>query len=227
MSTIFITGITRGIGRACAERFRQSGWRVMGCARPSDRLKALADDWPDAKLFPADLERAEDLRNLCRALETLEIDALVNNAGVFIPGALSEEADGVFERTLQVNLAAPYHLTRAVLPRMKAQRAGTIVNVSSTAGVVGYPNGGSYCVSKHGLMGLTRALREELKPVGVRVVAVLPGATLTDSWSGTDLPPERFMTPEAVAEVVYCACALPAGVVMEDVALRPQLGDIG
>ena len=110
---------------------------------------------------------------------------------------------------------------------MKARRSGTIVNLCSTASLVGYPNGGSYCVSKFGLLGLTRALREELKPAGVRVVAVSPGATLTDSWAGSDLPAERFMTPEAVAEVVYCACALPSGAVMEDVVLRPQLGDLG
>lgn len=224
---IFISGITQGIGRACAERFRQGGWQVAGCARPSGRLDKLKQTWPEACLFATDLYDPAQVEALARQLADLELDALLNNAGVFLPGGISTEPLGQLERTLQLNLLAPYHLARAVLPRMKARRQGTIVNLGSTAGLVGYPNGGSYCISKFALQGLSRALREELKPAGIRVVSVSPGATLTESWAGTDLPPERFMRPEDVAEAVWLACTLPAGTVVEDIVLRPQLGDLG
>jgi short-subunit dehydrogenase len=178
-------------------------------------------------LLPADLYDPAAVEQLARQLADLNVEVLLNNAGVFLPGGISTEEPGHLERTLQLNLLAPYHLTRAVLPRMKARGHGTIVNLGSTAGLVGYPNGGSYCISKHALQGLSRALREELKPTGVRVVSVSPGATLTESWAGTDLPPERFMRPEDVAEAVWLACNLPVGTVVEEIVLRPQLGDLG
>lgn len=96
----------------------------------------------------------------------------------------------------------------------------------STASIVPYVNGGSYCISKFALLGMSRVLREEMKPFGVKVTAVLPGATLTASWDGTDLPKERFMQPEDVAEAIWTAYSLSPNSVLEELLIRPQLGDI-
>jgi NADP-dependent 3-hydroxy acid dehydrogenase YdfG len=89
-----------------------------------------------------------------------------------------------------------------------------------------YTNGGSYCVSKFALYGLTKVLRAELMPHDIRVTAILPGATLTASWEGVDLPPERFMKPEDVAESVYSAYTVSRHSVVEEILIRPQLGDL-
>ena len=153
-------------------------------------------------------------------------ELLVNNAGAYLPGSLHEEDDGTFEAMIAVNVASAYHLTRALLPAMIARGSGTIINVCSTASITPYVNGGSYCIAKHALHGFSKTLREELKPHGIRVVSLLPGATLTASWAGTELPPERFMPAEDVAEVAWTAWALSGRSVIEEVLLRPMLGDL-
>ena len=106
------------------------------------------------------------------------------------------------------------------------RRQGHIFMMCSTASITAYTNGGSYCISKFALLGLSRVLREEVKESGVRVTAILPGATLTASWEGADLPPDRFMQATDVADAVWTACALPKTAVIEEILLRPQLGDI-
>jgi short-subunit dehydrogenase len=109
---------------------------------------------------------------------------------------------------------------------MIERRSGMVLNVCSTASIAAYPNGGSYSIAKHALYGFSRNLREEMKPHGVRVVALLPGATLTDSWAGVPLQEARLMPAEDVADAAWMAWALSARSVVEDIVLRPQLGDI-
>src|SRR3546814_918439 len=153
-------------------------------------------------------------------------DSMVNNAGAYRPGQVHDEEDGVLEAMLAANLFGAYRVTRRLLPAMMARKSGTVVNVCSTASIVPYVNGGSYCIAKHALHGFSKTLREEMKPHGIRVVALLPGATLTASWDGVDLPPERFMPPEDVAEIVWSACRVSPRTVVEDIVMRPMLGDI-
>ena len=114
-----------------------------------------------------------------------------------------------------------------VLPGMMARGSGTIINVCSTASITAYPDGGSYCIAKHALHGFSRTLREEMKPHGIRVVSLLPGATLTASWEGVDLPPERFMPAVDVAEMAWAVHGMSPRTVVEEILMRPFLGDIG
>jgi short-subunit dehydrogenase len=109
---------------------------------------------------------------------------------------------------------------------MKARRQGHVFNICSIASIKAYPNGGSYAISKFALLGFTKVLREELKEDGIRVTAVLPGATRTSSWDAVPLPEERFMKPEDVADAVFGAYSLSPRSVVEEVLIRPQLGDI-
>jgi NAD(P)-dependent dehydrogenase (short-subunit alcohol dehydrogenase family) len=227
--TIVITGISRGIGRAVAERFAAGGWQVLGCASGQAGLDALRQTLPEAKTWAVNLRDKAQTQAFAQQIlaEYGPPAALLNNAGIFRPGSLTQEADGDFEAQMALNLAAPYYMCKAFGAAMAQAGSGTIVNLGSTASITAYPNGASYCISKFALHGLTQVLREELKPAGVRVVSILPGATLTDSWAGTDLPPERFMAPQDVAETVWLACNLPPRTVIESIVLRPQLGDIG
>jgi short-subunit dehydrogenase len=109
---------------------------------------------------------------------------------------------------------------------LKAEKDGHIFNMCSIASFKAYANGGSYAISKFAMLGLSKCLREELKPHGIRVTAIMPGATKTASWDGVDLPDSRFMKIEDVADAVYAVYALSKNSVVEEIVIRPQLGDI-
>ena len=149
----------------------------------------------------------------------------MNNAGAFIPGKISEEEEGDFEKMIDTNLSSAYHITRSLISLAKNSKAH-IFNMCSTASIMPYVNGGSYCISKYALLGMTKVLREEMKPFGVKVTAILPGATLTTSWEGSDLPEDRFMKADDVAHAVWGAYAMSDHSVVEEIIIRPQLGDI-
>jgi short-subunit dehydrogenase len=155
-----------------------------------------------------------------------QIDILVNNAGFFVPGDISTEPDGAFERTMYANIFSAYYMTRSILPAMKTLKSGHIFNMCSIASIKAYANGGSYAISKFALLGFSKCLREELKSFGIRVTAILPGPTMTASWDGIDLPESRFMKVEDVADSVYAAYSLSTRSVVEEIIIRPQLGDI-
>lgn len=227
---ILITGGTRGIGRAISLRFLREGFRVFTCGSHAGSVSKLKIENPSERLHVAqvNLEIREELLAWIEAVAAISpnLNVLVNNAGIFLPGSIESEEEGVFEKVMAINLAAAYHASRACLPLLRKAEKAHIFNISSTAGIMAYPNGGSYCISKFGLMGMSKVLREELKPSGIRVTSVVPGATFTDSWAGAGLPPERFMRPEDIAEAVFSAWQMPAGTVVEEILIRPQAGDI-
>jgi len=155
-----------------------------------------------------------------------EIGILVNNAGIFEPGAIHNEAEGVLERQMATNVFSGYHLSRMFLPQMIERCSGHIFNICSVASIKAYTNGGSYCISKYAVYGMTKVLREELKPYKIKVTAILPGATLSGSWEGTTLPESRFMQAADIADAVFMASQLSAGAVIEEILMRPMEGDI-
>lgn len=231
---IIITGGSRGIGKAIAEKFVSNGWNAAICSLNDERIQKAKQDLreinPGSKVFAEAVNvnnKAKVLAFAEKAKQVLgEIDILVNNAGIFVPGSIHEEGNGVMEETMAVNFYSAYHLTRAVLPEMIAREQGHIFNICSTASLRAYPNGGSYSISKFALLGFSKNLREEMKAFGIKVTAVCPGPTLTDSWAGFDGPPERMMKPRDVAEAIWNTCSLAPQTVVEEIILRPMLGDI-
>jgi short-subunit dehydrogenase len=231
---IVVSGGTKGIGRAIVELFAQKGYEVVTCSRSIERLHEMKKEVnakiPGAKIkvFKADLAIKSEALDFGQFVVDLggAVDVLVNNSGLFIPGQIHNEEDGVLEQMISTNLYSAYHLTRFLLPSFIGQKKGDIFTICSTASFVPYTNGGSYCISKFALYGMNKVLREEMKPHGVRVVSILPGATLTSSWEGVDLPSERFMKPEDVAESIWSAHQLSKNTVIEEILLRPQLGDL-
>ncbi len=234
---IVVTGGSKGIGRAVVSRFLRAGFPVATCARSTADLTALSIELTAAiagaelHTLPADLSLQQDCTRFAAFVLALgqPVEVLVNNAGAFLPGRLQDEpADGSqLRQMLAVNLLSAYDVTLPLLPGLIARGRGHIFTICSTASVTAYPNGGSYGIAKHALLGFTKNLREELKPSGVRVTAVLPGPTLTASWAGVDLPPERFVQAEDVAEAVFSAFSMSAHAVVEELLIRPQLGDLG
>lgn len=229
-----VTGGSQGIGRALILKLAEAGFSIATCARNEAPLKELADElrqtYPAAELMyrTVDVSQADQVRQFAEAVRQPDasLEILVNNAGVFIPGQIHQEEAGVFEQTMHTNVFGAYYLTRALIGDMIARQRGHVFNVCSTASITAYANGGSYCVSKFALLGMSKVLREEMKPNNVRVTAVLPGATLTQSWAGTELPADRFMPPEDVAEMMLAAYRLSDRSVVEEILLRPQRGDI-
>jgi short-subunit dehydrogenase len=230
--TIVITGATKGIGRAIAEKFAAEGFNLGLCSRSEKDLKnlkaALQNGKAEILIQKCDVSKLADLKlfaqNIIRTFKT--VDVLVNNAGVFIPGQVYNEKAGILEKLIETNLYSAYRLSRLLLPGMMKRKSGHIFNMGSVASKQAYPDGGSYSISKFALLGFSKALREEMKPYNIRVTSLLPGATLTESWNGTTLPASRFMKAEDVAKSVWDIYNLSENTVVEEIILRPILGDL-
>ena len=229
-----ITGASRGIGKAVARIFALHGYDLYLCSKNEEPLFRTIDEIK--KDFPAIAVdgKALDLGNKQQAQLFGEwvnsnadtLDVLVNNAGNFIQGNVSDEPDGALESMIAVNLYSAYHLTRAVLPKMMATGTGHIFTVCSIASLAAYPNGGSYSISKFALLGFTKNLRRELQPKGIKVTAVIPGAAYTDSWKSSGVPEQRLMEADDIAKAIYHATVLSPQAVVEEIIIRPQLGDL-
>lgn len=231
--SILVTGGTKGIGKAILFRFAGEGFDVYTCARHEQDLARLSEElkeqFPGINVFAmsADLSRKEETKLFAEKVkERVTPDVLVNNTGLFLPGAIHSEPEENFERILHTNLFSAYYLTRAFTGDFIARGSGHIFTIGSIAGLTAYPNGGSYAISKWALLGFTKCLRQELLSYDIKVTSVLPGATLTASWEGTDLPPQRFMKAADVAESIWSAYNLSPHSVVEEIVIRPQLGDI-
>ena len=228
-----ITGATRGIGRAIAECFAAQGFDIFATARNEEDLRQMqkhfSSTYPARTLYtqPADLSDRQSAEGTAASVLQLKrpLDVLVNNAGAFVPDSLLDETD-ILPQQIATNLYSAYYLTRALLPAFLTQGRGYIFNICSVAGLQAYPGGASYCISKYAMRGFSHVLRKELQPKGIRVSTVLPGATLTDSWKGTSLPPDRFIQAKDIAQLLLSAYDLSDSAVVEELLIRPQEGDL-
>jgi len=233
-SLLVVTGGTKGLGKSIIEIFANKEFDIVTCSRHIDDLEKLKSylqlKYPQIKVhvFVADLSIKSEALAFSSFVRELgrPIDVLVNNTGTFYPGQVYNEEDGVLEKTIETNLYSAYYVTRGIVDGMIAAKSGYIFTICSTASIVAYPRGASYCISKFALLGMTKVLREELKEFGIKVTAVIPGSTLTRTWDGVDLPEEVFMKPEDVASAVYSAYILSPNTVLEEMILRPQQGDV-
>lgn len=229
-----ITGASKGIGKAIALKLASMQCNLILCARGEDALQQTVQEIQTkfttirVKGFACDLSKQPACEALVKeALANVNhIDVLVNNAGQFIPGDVTLEQDGQLQQMLNVNLFSAYHVSRAIIPSMKGRKQGCIINMGSVAGLKAYEHGGSYSISKFALVGFSKNLREELKPFGIKVSTINPGATMSDSWSGSGVSQDRIMEANDIAEVVAMLVSLSPQAVVEDITLRPLLGDL-
>ena len=224
-----VTGGSKGIGFSIVEKFLENGFHVIAISRTMGQLNRLMDKHSNSLEFmEADLSAKEEVYKVIDSLKQkmTRLDVLVNNAGVFIPGKISEERDHDYELQMALNVSAAYYLTKAFIPVLKQNQDAYIFNICSTASINAYENGASYCISKHALLGMSKVLRKELMNDGVMVSSILPGATLTDSWAGVDLPASRFMKTSSISDAIWFAWENRENCVLEEILLRPRLGDI-
>lgn len=231
---VVITGSSQGIGKAIAAQFAAGGAHLFLCARNEVNLYQTVAElqlkYPQCTVQAqaidmADKAAAKGFGEWVLA-KAVTIDVLVNNAGQFIPGNTIDEPDGMLEQMINTNLFSAYHLTRTVIGAMMSAKKGHIFNICSIAALQAYANGGSYSISKFALAGFTKNLRQELKPHHVKVTAVYPGAVMTNSWGDYDNSTNRIMEAEDIATMIVAATKLSAQAVVEDIVLRPQLGDL-
>lgn len=234
MKRVVVTGATKGIGRAIAEIFAENNFSVCVCARTGEDLNQMSEYW--ASTFPG-LEFLVFQADLSDNSQTNEFgafilknwggtDVLVNNAGLYEPGLITNGEPGALENLMNLNLYGAYHLTRVLLPSFVARKAGHIFNMCSIASQMPYHGSSLYSITKFAMLGFSRCLREELKHQGVRVTSLLPGNTWSDAWNGVELPAGRIMASSDVASAVWACYSLPGVAVAEELLLRPQLGDL-
>ena len=230
---VIITGASRGLGKAIAEIFAENGHSLYLTSLNEKKLYDAVQDLVNrfseitVKAKPFDLSKKEQAKAFGKwCLENCSPDVLVNNAGSFAGTNVHDEVEGALEEMIETNLYSAYYVSRVIVPELKKKKRGHIFNMSSIAGLKAYPGGGSYGISKYALRGLSVNLREELKSFNIKVTAVFPGAAYTDSWASRGIKKERFIEAGDIAKMIYAASQLSAAACVEDIIIRPQLGDI-
>jgi short-subunit dehydrogenase len=230
---VIITGASKGLGKAIAEKFAEAGHNLFVCSRNEVHLYKMMEEiftkYPQStiKAKRVDVSKKEEVKAFADwCLHAGVPDILVNNAGQFIPGSVHNEEEGALEKMIENNLYSAYYLTRLLLSKMMEAKSGHIFNMCSVASIKAYTNGGAYSISKFALLGFSKNLREEMKPYNIKVTSVIPGAAYTESWASSGIDEKRFMQAKDIADMIYAASQLSAQACVEEILLRPQLGDI-
>jgi 3-oxoacyl-[acyl-carrier protein] reductase len=229
-----ITGASAGIGLAIARRFLAEGADVAVIARRGERLAAFADEARQAGRRCAVIvgdarEETTAQQAVQTTLDTLgQIDLLVNNAGMGIYAPLVGTSADDYDQMMDTNMRSTFLFTRHTVPSMLEQGAGTIINVSSMAGVMGFAGEAAYCASKFAQVGFTQALDRELRPRGIKVGVVCPGGVKTEFAIGSGRTEEGvassgMLNAEEVAEAVLLMATQPAGARIVEIRMRPMV----
>ncbi len=231
--TAVVTGASSGIGKAIALGLAARGTTVCLVGRQQETLAAVANSARKAArvlIFQTDLTKDDEIRDLTGKIkrDLPGVDLLIHSAGVISLGRLESESAETFDWQYRTNVRAPYVLTQALLPMLKARR-GQIVFINSSAGLNARSSVGQYAATKHALRAFADSLREEVNPAGVRVLSVYLGRTASPMQAalhekeGKAYHPEQLLQPEDVASVVINALTLPRTAEVTDVSIRPMV----
>ena len=231
---ILVTGASQGIGAAIAKVFAKELPRVRIAlvarnAKNLDRVAAACTKLgATVEAFTCDVadEIAVEALEAAVTKRFEQVDVLINNAGVFAAAPFADTTVAEFDRIVAANLRSAFLMTRAFVPAMIKRKAGDVFFMSSIAGLDAYPNSTAYCAAKFGVTGLAKVLRAETQAHGVRVCCVHPGATWSPSWSASGVAEERIMPAADVARAFFDVYRLGRNTVVEELVLRPQLGDL-
>ena len=231
---ILITGASQGIGEAIAKVFAKElpGVRLALVARNRKNLqtvaRACAKLGATAEVFGCDVADEAAVAAMAAAVTKRfgTVDVLINNAGKFAAAPFTEMSVAGFDDLIAANLRSVFLVSRAFVPAMVKRGRGDVFNMSSIAGLIAYPGGAGYGAAKFGVTGLSKVMRAELKDKGVRVCCICPGATASPSWKGSGVSAQRMMPAEDIARAFLDIYRLSRRTVVEEIVLRPQLGDL-
>jgi short-subunit dehydrogenase len=228
-----VTGGSRGIGYAIAKRLLLDGHDVLIIGRSKENLDKARLSLQSFSSRPVlscycDISNIEEIRKTRSYADSegFAPNILVLNAGIFLEGNISDGERKHFIKTLEVNLIAQFDFVQIYLDVLNTQPYPRIFLIGSTASLEPYAFGPMYGIAKYGVRGLAINLRNELKSSGVGVTLVTPGGTLTDLWAGEDLPPKRLLEPDDIARLISCSLTLSEQAVVEEIVVRPMLGDM-
>lgn len=225
--TAIVTGASKGIGRAIALTLAKEHMNIVLAARTRSDLQAVAEEvntlGGQALVVPADVSRGQAVEQLItQSLETFgKIDVLVNNAGMGIFAPVDELSIQDFDQMFAINMRGVFLCTRAVLPHMKKQNSGAIINISSLAGKNFFTGGSGYAATKWALNGFTKCVMLEAREYNIRVSLVCPGSVATDFSPHTGKDPSKILQPQDVADSVLSILKLPPNALMSEIDLRP------
>ncbi len=227
-----ITGASGGIGRAIALSFAQAGIELILVSRSIEKLQAVQQEVValgcKAHIYALDLSLVGQVqKEIAEIVEQIgKIDILVNNAGMGYTGSIADTSLEDWQQVIDLNLTSAFQCMQGVLPLMRQQQQGTIVNIASISAKQFFPGWGAYSVSKAGLVALSQTLA--IEEPDLRVITICPGAVNTDIWDSAtvkvNLNRAAMLTPEAVAQTVLHAISLPPGAVITELTLMPNAG---
>jgi 3-oxoacyl-[acyl-carrier protein] reductase len=225
--TALVTGASRGIGFAIAETLGRLGAKVAICARDSKKLEAAADKLRasgyEVLAVRADVTRAAEIASLVqKTVQTLgPIEILVNNAGIGYFGPIQNATEENWDNVLDTNLKSVFLVTKAVAPGMIERKGGHVINIASLAGKNTFKNGGIYCASKWGLMGLTGCMAEDLREFGIRASAICPGSVNTEFSPHTGKDGNKLLQSDDIAHAVEMIVTQSRESFISEVLMRP------
>jgi NADP-dependent 3-hydroxy acid dehydrogenase YdfG len=231
---VWVTGASRGIGAEIANQFASIGCEVCLSARSRPELQKIARGIRSlggrAHVFPLDVTNRKQIGNIAASITRRfgRVDVLVNNAGITVFKTFFTTTMDDVDAIIETNLTSHIACTKAVLPAMIRRKSGWVFNILSYAAVKTFEESAAYTAAKAGMHGFGKVLREEMRIHNVKVVNVLPGSTETAMWSRAMRKKysHQMMKPESVAEAVLSVYQLPNDVVVDDIILRPVMGDI-
>jgi NAD(P)-dependent dehydrogenase (short-subunit alcohol dehydrogenase family) len=227
-----VTGASRGLGLAIAEALSARGYHLILTARDARALSRLASRLPNSSAIACEIRDPGSVAGLAahaagRLGPRKRLDVLINNAGIAGPSQpIASLPYDSWRQVIDTNLHGTFLVTQALLPLLG--KGSVIVNNLSVAARTSFPGMAAYNASKRGLLAFTETLREELRPRGIRVVALLPGATSTAIWQQfwPDAPRRSMLSPRTVAQAVAAAVALPASANMDELVIAPSAGTL-
>jgi NAD(P)-dependent dehydrogenase (short-subunit alcohol dehydrogenase family) len=231
----WITGGASGIGLACAIELAKSGRRVAITGRDAAKLEkalSLVEEYdPDAIAMRCDVTKEDDVTSTVKEIENIfgaAPDILINNAGISPYQDIEEMSIETFDAVIDTNLIGNFLCAKAVIPAMITKGKGTIVQMLSIASKKAFAGGTAYGASKFAALGMTNALREDVRDKGIKVIAVMPGATETPTWDDDELGEFRhkMMQPEDIAKVIIDAISHHERALVEELIIRPIGGDL-
>jgi NAD(P)-dependent dehydrogenase (short-subunit alcohol dehydrogenase family) len=226
-----VTGSTRGIGLAIAKALAAEGCNLVVTGRDEKALRRISKELASAKIkvlaHACDVRDLQSVATLFRAIRQKfnRLEIVINNAGIAHPNSTVDKLPlSLWKDVIDTNLTGMFLITQAAIPMM--QSGGTIVNNLSIVANRVFAGSAAYIASKHGALGLTNTLREELRPKGIRVIALMPGATDTAIWNTfwPQAPRKKMMSPATIAESVVHAIQLPANATVETLEILPTAG---
>lgn len=232
-NTVWITGASSGIGKALTLEFARNNVFVIGTARRLELLnkikKELADygnNFEPHQLDVTDYAAIDKFHK--KVLSNYRIDCLINNAGTTSFKKAIDDSIADIENILRVNLFGGIYTIKTVLPEMIERQSGTIINILSVVTQKVFTSSSAYTASKSGLLGYTKVLREEVRDKNIRIINVLPGATVTEMWPNKVVQKfgDSMMDAERIANLVFKLYSEKSNMITEEIILRPLKGDL-